>query len=243
MAVSSPRPEIKRLSAVAPQRMLFVGNSYLFFGDGLHRHVRNLAVAAGFHAEKDIKYKSATINGAILSDHVIGSYLEPGRLRVKEPFEVVILQGGSFEVLSEGAKANFRVTVKAHHQEIAAAGSQTALFMTHAYAKFHKNYDPGMTEKLAELYVSTGNEVGALVLPVGLAYAEAYRQKPDIKLQHPDASHPTLLGTYLGACVVYASLYGSSPVGNAYDMAGVIDVGTVGFLQEVADQTVQQFYA
>jgi len=235
-------PNIKQFSVAAPQRVLFVGNSYLFFGDGLHRHVRKLAVAAGLNAENEIKYKSATINGAILSDHVIGSYLEPGRLRVKEPFEVVILQGGSFEVLSDAAKENFRTTVKAQHQEIAAAGSQTALYMTHAYAKTHKDYNPGMTADLRELYVSTANEIGALVLPVGLAYEEAYRQKPDIKLQLPDASHPTLLGTYLGACVVFAGLYGCSLVGNAYDMGGAFNAETTRFLQEIAGHTVQEFF-
>jgi hypothetical protein len=248
MALSSPKPIIKRLSVAAPQRVLFVGNSYLFFGDGLHRHVRKLAVAAGFSAENDIKYKSATINGAILSDHVIGSYLESGKLRMKEPFEVVILQGGSFEVLSDGAKKNFSTTVKAHHKEIAAVGAQTALYMTHAYALPHKDYAPGMTAELRELYVSTGNDIGAIVLPIGLAYAEGYRQKPDAVLHHADSNHPSLMGTYLGACVVYASLYGKSPVGNSYDLSRAFDkvcafdAPATRWLQDVAHQTVQEFF-
>lgn len=217
MAASFSKPNIKRLSVAAPQRVLFVGNSYLFFGDGLHRHVRKLAVAEGFHPEKNIKYKSATINGAILSDHVIGNYLGPKKLRIKEPFEVVVLQGGSFEVLSGNAKENFRTTVKAHHKEIAVAGAQSALYMTHAYAPPHKDYDANMTDELKELYVATGNDIGAIVIPVGLAYAEGYRQKSDAVLHRADSNHPSLMGTYLSACTVYASLYGKSPVGNSYD--------------------------
>ncbi len=57
-----------------------------------------------------------------------------------------------------------------------------------------------------------------------------------------DGSHPDLIGTYLAACVVYASLYGRSPVGNPYDYYGAIDKDTALFLQKVADKTVQTFY-
>ena len=93
------------------------------------------------------------------------------------------------------------------------------------------------------MYVSAGREVGALVIPVGLAFEEAYRQRPGIRLhQDYDGSHPELIGTYLAACVVYASLYGKSPVGNSYDYNGRIDKETAAFLQKVADDTVRKFF-
>jgi hypothetical protein len=57
-----------------------------------------------------------------------------------------------------------------------------------------------------------------------------------------DGSHPDLIGSYLAASVVYASLYGKSPVGNAYDYFGKVDRETAAFLQQVADQTVRRFY-
>ena len=56
----------------------------------------------------------------------------------------------------------------------------------------------------------------------------------------PDKRHPSLAGTYLAACVVFASLTGKSPVGNSY-VAG-IDPPTAKFLQEVAWATVQEYY-
>ena len=51
-----------------------------------------------------------------------------------------------------------------------------------------------------------------------------------------------VIGTYLAACVVYASLYNASPVGNPYDYYGKIDKETAAFLQTVADKTVRAFY-
>ena len=85
--------------------------------------------------------------------------------------------------------------------------------------------------------------VDCIVIPVALAFEEAYRQRPDIKLHKEyDGSHPDLIGTYLAACVVYASLYGRSPVGNSYDYYGKVDKEMAAFLQKVADETVRKFY-
>ncbi|MGH8760185.1 MAG: SGNH/GDSL hydrolase family protein, partial [Burkholderiales bacterium] len=57
-----------------------------------------------------------------------------------------------------------------------------------------------------------------------------------------DGSHPDVIGTYLAACVVYASLYGKSAVGNSYDYYGKVDRDTTTFLQNVADETVRKFF-
>ena len=68
---------------------------------------------------------------------------------------------------------------------------------------------------------------------------ETRNEGPDINLYVPDKRHPTLDGTYLGACTVLASLYGVNPEGNAYP-AGP-DAATAKFLQTVAWQTVQAY--
>ena len=75
----TPAPTVKALKVEKPQRLLFVGNSYLYYGDSLHNHVRRMVIAAGIHPKKKLKYKSATISGSAIFDHNI----EPGKLRVK----------------------------------------------------------------------------------------------------------------------------------------------------------------
>ena len=56
----------------------------------------------------------------------------------------------------------------------------------------------------------------------------------------PTSAIRVLAGTYLASCVVFAALTGRSPVGNSY-LAG-IDPPTAAFLQNVAWETVQEYY-
>lgn len=243
LAAGGPAPIVKGPQVDTPTRVLFVGNSYLYYGDSLHNHVRRMAIAADRGLEKKMAYKSATIGGAALAHHNIDHLTEPGRIGVKEPFEVVMLQGGSFAPLSEKRRARFRETVIEFNRIITERGGKTALYMTQAYVEPHRRANPENMRLTEELYVSVGNEVGALVIPVGLAFEEAYRRRPGIRLHKDyDGSHPDLIGTYLAACVVYASLYGKSPVGNSYDYFGKIDRDTATFLQQVAADTVKKFY-
>ncbi|MGH6621729.1 MAG: DUF4886 domain-containing protein [Alphaproteobacteria bacterium] len=242
-AAAADAPTVKPAAADTPKRVLFVGNSYLYYGDSLHNHVRRMAAAVDAKNEKQYRYKSATISGSALHHHNIAAYLESGKLGIKEPFEVVVLQGGSGSVSSDERRGAFAATVADFDKEIKKHGARTALYMTHAYVKPHKKADPNMIRDIEKLYVETGNKVGALVIPVGLAFEEAYKQRPDMKLHKQfDGSHPDLIGTYLAACVVFASLYDRSPVGNPYDYYGAIDKDTALFLQKVADKTVRGFY-
>ena len=97
-----------------------------------------------------------------------------------------------------------------------------------------------VTAQLAEAYTVAGNDNDALVIPAGLAFAKARQRQSDLNLYAPDKRHPSLAGTYLAACTVYAALTGQSPVGNAYH-AG-IDPETATFLQTTAWNTVQEYY-
>jgi hypothetical protein len=99
---------------------------------------------------------------------------------------------------------------------------------------------PEMTAQLAEQYTIAGNKNDALVIPAGLAFARALSKDPKIILYNADKRHPSLLGTYLSACTIYASLYKKSPVGNLY--TGGIDAKTARFLQEIAWETVREYF-
>src|SRR5262249_61988481 len=93
---------------------------------------------------------------------------------------------------------------------------------------------------LAEAYTVPGTPNTALVTPAGLAFARARQRQPELNLYAPDKRHPSLAGTYLAACTTFAALTGKTPVGNSY-LAG-IDEPTAKFLQEIAWETVQDYY-
>lgn len=240
---AAPAPAVKAPQVDTPTRVLFVGNSYFYYGDSLHNHVQRLVTSADPALQGKLSYKSATIGGAELSHHDIDHLTRPGRIGVKEPFQLVILQGGSGEPLSEARRARFQEKAIEFDKVIRERGGQTALYLTHAYVKPHKGAKPENITLTEELYVTVGNQIGALVIPVGLAFEEAYRRRPGIKLHKDfDGSHPELIGTYLAACTVYASVYAKSPVGNKYDYYGKIDPEMAAFLQQVAADTVKKFY-
>ena len=126
---------------------------------------------------------------------------------------------------------------------IRATGAEVALYMIHAYVKPHALYDPGMFDKIRRTYIPAGNDLGALVIPVGLAFERAYTARPEIVLHEAfDGTHPNMLGTYLAACVVYQSIYGPSVVGIEYDYFGEVPEEAAEFLRHIADETVRDFF-
>lgn len=240
---SWPVPSITQPPVQDPLRILFIGNSYYYYNNSLHNHVNRLVAAADPASGRKLQYKSATIGGSELSHHPIEWLTEPGRIGVQEPFELVVLAGNSADALAEKSRAAFRATVQRFSDVIEARGAKPVLYMTPAYVAPHRQVHADNQRKIADMYVSVGNEVGALVMPVGLAFEEGYRRHPHLRLHDArDGSHPSLHGTYLAACVVYASLYARSSVDNPYTYFGAVDVPTATVLQQLAQDTVQKFF-
>lgn len=229
MASAQIKPKITALNDV-PRNLLFVGNSYFYYNNSLHNHVLNLlrnADPANTYAAT-----SATISGAPLSLHDVDALLSSHK---RKEFDAVIMADCSWCSVDQKRKPAFAETVAKDVAIVRKHGAQPILFMTWAYAD-----RPELTEKLAAVYTAAGNDNNALVIPAGLAFARAQAQRAELVLYVPDKSHPTLAGTYLAACVVLASVYRRSPVGNTYHAE--LDDKTAAFLQTVAWATVQDYY-
>jgi hypothetical protein len=100
---------------------------------------------------------------------------------------------------------------------------------------------PEMTQQLAAEYIRVGKENNALVVPAGLAFAQSMAKRPDLNLYVADKRHPSLMGTYLAACTVVASVYKTNPVGLKYTAGLPPEVAA--HLQAVAWETSQAFHA
>ena len=82
-----------------------------------------------------------------------------------------------------------------------------------------------------------------LVIPVGIAFENAYELNPNIKLHKSfDGSHPNMLGTYLASCVIFASITQKSPKGLQYSYYNEVSNAEKNFLQDVAHKTVENFF-
>ena len=228
---------------VGPTRVLFIGNSYFYYNDSLHNHVERLVQARYPDTPaSDFVYKSATLGGAQLKHHNIDWLLEPKNLGLDKSFQVVIMQGASFEPLTEQGQAAFIETAVAYSSKVRGIGAIPYLFMTHAYVAPHKDVAKHMIRDINETYTEAGLAAKARVIPVGLAFERAYQERPDFSLHADfDGTHPNLRGTYLGAWVIYLTLYGDDAANLNYDYFGRLPQDEVRFLQRVARETVAVF--
>ena len=105
-------------------------------------------------------------------------------------------------------------------------------------------YIPEMTKQLADATIRVANENKALVIPVGLAFAQALKERPDLKLTVEDNRHPTAAGSYLEGAVIFAALTRTSPQGAPF-LGGCekpLAKKDAQFLQTIAWKTVKEFY-
>jgi hypothetical protein len=230
--------------ATAPRSILWVGNSFFYYNNSLHNHYGRLVRAAGGTA----RGVSSTISGSGIDWHDIDSLLRPNGLgrysfvgdndiRFNSPgrqFDAAIMMDCSQCPIHPQLGAVFHDTVKKHSDKLRAAGVQPLLFMSWAYKD-----KPDMTQSLAEQYTKAGAANSAKVIPVGLAFARSVAARPELELYADDKRHPSLAGSYLAACTVYASLHVKSPEGLAY--AAELDAATARFLQGVAWEAVQAY--
>jgi hypothetical protein len=252
-AAHAQAPSVTAPQVVNPSRVLFVGNSYFYYNDSLHNIIRRMVMAAeagqaGVDAR--LQYKSATIGGSSLGHHNIDWLTEPGRIGVAQPFELVVLAGNSGDALSPAGQAEFRSAATQAAKTVRARGAQVAIYMVHAWVKPHRQAKPENIRAIEKFYVDVGNELNALVLPIGLAFEEAYKRHPELTAQglnglHQDydGSHPSPLGSYLAAATAYAAIYGKSPVGNGFDFYGKVSAADRLKMQQVAQDVVQRFFA
>ena len=235
--------EISSLENKKPERVLYIGNSYLYYNDSLHNHVRRMLDEV-YESEIDTtNYKSVTISGSRSWHHDIDHSLNYKNLGVKKPFQLVIFQGGSGETNTVNERNIFSDEVTKIVKKIQYAGAEAALYMIHAYVEPHEDTDPRMIENIKQMYIDAGNKNDALVIPVGIAFENAYKAQPNIKLhKHYDGTHPNILGTYLASCVVFSSITHLSPLNIQYSYFGEISDVDKKFLQKIAKETVEDFY-
>ena len=93
-----------------------------------------------------------------------------------------------------------------------------------------------MQAQLTEGYMSIADELGIRVAPAGVAWQAALATDASLALWEADGSHPSVAGSYLTACVLYATLFRESPVG--LPTASALSWDLARYLQEIAGQTV-----
>ena len=235
---------VGQLGAAIPQRVLFVGNSYT--------HYENMTqVVAAFAASRDfsMETRKSTPGGATLEQHWKGqkgkqSIDSLARIRSGD-FDAVVLQEQSLRPIQDpGEMMTFagKLTAAIKHAE-----AHPILYLTWAREK-----TPETQSKLTQSYETVARKTGATVAPVGIAWAVVRSRRPELSLFSPDGSHPSTLGSYLAACVLFSTLTNDSCLGLPNQLSAKDENGEsihlmrvtkeeATFLQTIADEVVENY--
>lgn len=215
-------------------KALFIGNSYTYVND-LPALVAGLAASAG----RPLEAHHVTQGGVTLEWH--SENAETLAALRASTWDIVVLQEHSIRPVQDTPR--MLEAAQALQREIAPSGARTVLYMTWARQHF-----PEMQPGLARVYTSVAQEIGADVAPVGLAWQAALSTDSMLVLHTADKSHPTPTGSYLAACVFYATFFDARPAGlaakiDAADGEPLVDlpVSQALFLQKVAWDTVTNY--
>ncbi len=221
-----PGPEPEDLA------VLFIGNSLTAWNDipvTLRLLLENADVGS-------IVVESVAFPDFGLEDHWRTG---PARDRIAAGgWDVVILQQGPSA--TEGRPSLLEYSQR-FADEIELVGARTALYMVWpAQARFF-DFDG-----VSDSYATAAALVGGLLFPAGEAWRAAWAYDADLALYGPDGFHPSLLGSYLAALVMYEQLSGRDP----RDLPAVIptasgnttlDPATAAVLHQAAAEANEQF--
>jgi hypothetical protein len=194
----SPAASTMLAPASGGERVLFVGNS-LTEGNELPLLVEALARAGG----RPLAVDWVTRGGLSLEDHwALGTQnrIAGGGYRF-----VVLQQGPS--ALAE-SRVNLREWTRRFDEVIRKAGARSALYMV-----WPESYRPQAFAEVSASYRLAAEDVGGILLPAGDAWRAAWLAEKELRLYGPDGFHPTLLGSYLSALVIYGGLTGAPTAG------------------------------
>jgi len=215
-------------------RVLFLGNSYTDVNDLPHVFAE-LAASGGQH----VGTGKVAPGGVTLADHV--TLAESQTALASARWDVVVLQEQS-QVPSVPAMRSQQMYPAARTlvATIRKAGARPTLLETWARRdgwpeNSMPDYD-AMQTNIEQGYLGIGHELDVPIAPAGEAWRSARLHAPHVELWQSDGSHPTVAGTYLAACVLYASIFGRSPVGLSY--TADLPIATVQALQSAAAHTV-----
>lgn len=230
------------LTAQDAYRALFIGNSYTA-ANNLPVLIRELTLSGG----DTLAYEASIPGGYTFQSHTTNA--STTNFLAMSGWDYVILQEQSQRPSFSQGQVQQQVYPYASILDslghVASPCAQTVFYMTWGRKLGDSQncavWPPvctyeGMQVELRRSYLNMAQQNNAIVAPVGIAWWEAMRRDSTIELFDNDGSHPSMEGSYLAACVFYAAMYRSTPVGLSYH--ATLNSTKAAFYQDVAADIV-----
>ena len=214
-------------------KVLFIGNSYTFCNN-LPEMLQELATNAG----KSIETEMIVKGGMSLEWHCYNR--DTANAIKKDDWDFVIMQDHSTQGIEEQEKL-ISSAEKLIKRIKTSCNATPVLYLTWA-----RKFAPETQYTITKTYIQAGKELQAEVAPVGIAWQLALEASPELSFYTEDESHPNILGSYLAACVFYATLFKESPIGLSNKrtlsdgVTAVIDEDKALLLQQKAEESMNK---
>ena len=217
-----------------PVRILFIGNSYSFFND-----LPNMLMEVAKTKDIRLDVATAAYGGWTLQQHAHSK--QTLNILNKMKWDYVVLQEQSVIPSIRGTREKkMYPAARKLVQIIRRNGAKPVFFMT--WGRRHGLREQGfdsysaMQRQITQGYETIARELKVRIAPVGIAWKKARMDAPLLDFWIEDGSHPNKEGSYLAACVFYATIFQDSPEGTG-------DLYNIGktkaeYLQKVAAETV-----
>jgi len=232
-------------------RVLFIGNSYTY-QNSLPEMIE--AFARALAPQTQLETASVLTGGATLRWHLTEG-TAPRRI-AEGGWSYVVLQEQSLlgGMRIDGVaylgdpEALFFPAARQLAAQASAGGARPLFYMT-----WSRKANLAAQGHLTQAYSRIATELGAALSPVGVAWERVRRERPELELYVEDGHHPGPAGSYLSACVLFASIFqrpctgapgtltGAPWTGSGFDSSSTVTLvslpeDTARYLQQVGSE-------
>jgi hypothetical protein len=187
-----------------PLRVLFIGNSQVNCVCDIPDIIEDLSRSA-----KDRKAPLILSEEVVVGGVGLEGYWKNGLAQQR-----IAAGGWDWIVINEivysygGNTAKFQDYARRFDAEAKKAGARILYFATGEVESAKSRQEPMYRDALAMARESKGRVAGA-----GMAWLKAWEERSKLDFHHTDRAHPNAQGYYLNACVIYAALTDTPPLG------------------------------
>ena len=194
-----------------PVRVLFIGNSYTY-ANALPQMFATLAQAGKHPVAVDM----AAQGGWTLAQHVASASTRD-KLTARQWDFVVLQEQSIVPAVAASRTTGMYPAVRQYTAVLRELNAAPVLLLTWGRRDGLRDFGfadfRAMQEQLTAGTLAIAAELGLRVAPAGVAWQTGVSRDSTMALWQPDGSHPSLAGSYLTACVLFATLFRASPVG------------------------------